>query len=76
MIIIEFTKGNGRMILNMGKVFKNFLINVYMRASMWMGSLKELANIHGLMVNFIKDNGTTEWKMAQECGEVQREIHI
>lgn len=34
MIIIEFTKGNGRMILNMGKVFKNFLINVYMRASM------------------------------------------
>lgn len=75
MITIEFTKVNGRMILNMGRDFKNSPINVYTRVSMWMVNLKELVNIHGRMVNFMKDNGTMEWKMVQECGEVQREIH-
>lgn len=60
MITIEFTKANGRMILNMGRDFKNFPINVYMRVNMSMGNLRELANIHGPMVNFMKDNGAME----------------
>ena len=36
---------------------KNFLINVLIKENMLMVNLKELVVIHGLMDNFIKDNG-------------------
>ena len=55
---------------------KNFLINVLIKENMPMVNLKELVVIHGLMDNFIKDNGYVEWNKAQECGEEPKVILI
>lgn len=76
MIIIDCMKASGNVIIDMGKDIKNFLINVYIKVIISMGNLKELGDIVGLMENFMKENGLMGWSKVQECGEVQRGIHI
>ena len=57
MIIAEFIKECGKMILSTDKGFRNFLISVYFREIISMANLKVLADTAGQTDNFIKDNG-------------------
>ena len=57
MIMGEFIKGSGKMILSMDKDFKNSLISVCIREITSMASLKVLAGTAGQTDNFIKANG-------------------
>ena len=57
MIMAEFIKANGKMILNMEKAFKNFPTNVCIKEIISMENLRVLGDIAGQMANSMKDSG-------------------
>ena len=60
MIAKEYMKVIGKTILKSAKGTKNFLMTVHIKEIISMVSLMELDVIHGLMGNFMKDNGLME----------------
>ena len=60
MITNEYMKEIGIIKSKMVLDSKDFLMNVLIKENIPMVSLKELVVIHGLMDNFIKDNGYLE----------------
>jgi hypothetical protein len=59
-IIKEFTKANGNVIISMVKVIRNFLMSPFFKECTSMENQKELVDILGLTDNFTKVNGSTD----------------
>lgn len=47
----------GKTIISMGQDMRSFRISVFIRVIMSTGNLKEWADTHGQMGNFMKDSG-------------------
>jgi len=55
---------------------KSLQMDPFIKETMFRGSRMVVADINGLMENYMKDNGKMGLKMALEYGEDQREILI
>ena len=56
----EYIKDNGKIILSMAKDMKNSIMVLSMMDLIKKVSLKDMADIHGIMVNLMKGNGLME----------------
>ena len=56
----EFMKDNGKIILSMGKAIKNFIMEQSMKDHMLKVNLKDMEDIHGTMEKPMKVNGSME----------------
>lgn len=61
------------MTINMVLATKSSQLDQYIRETMSMVGLKELANITGQMDNFIRENGSEDSNTDLECGREPRE---
>jgi hypothetical protein len=73
---IGFMKGNGSMILEKEREWKDIVMETDMKEIFIMERLMEKEFIIGLMERFMMVNGEMELRKVMECGEVFLVIHI
>lgn len=71
--MVEFTKGNGSMMLKEDLELKNSLMEIYLKENIFMENLMELVLISGVTDKDMMGSGSMDSSKVQECGEGKKE---